>query len=961
VVCVVLNSATAWGALGPTVYADMPGMKRQPGFPEPRVPGIAGYPRQRRRGVCGSLLAALLVQGAGAAFGQAIIADNYNVTGSGTGFALNAGVNSGINPPVTRLTGTAAPNLRYILTTMTKTNAAFGISSSKLRVTPAANPGRFSLSADGTTAFDFASALGAGTATPTNPVVYDLSIKMANNSAGTQRCSFALGSAEGDATTWDFGLQLYRASSSDNFYTIGKRVDTGSSGLGSDLNAAITSTAAGTYGSEITFLIRVTDAGAETAAFHSRVRVSMDAGSTWLYDSAADAALPNGWRLNGAGRYILWDVAPDAGNVTYDNFSVVPVPLEAALISPQGTTPNLGASPILTAAVSNRAPGSLTVTFYGREAATPFAGRDFAIVVLPDTQNYAREAAGNGDAVKEEWFAQTDWIVANRVSRNIAYVAHLGDVVQNGDVKDGSSNNTEWRNATNAMYRLENPVKTLLAEGIPYGVAVGNHDQEPIGDLDGTTTHYNQYFGISHFNGKSYYGGHYGDNNDSHFDLFSISGVDFIVLYFEYGRYGSGVLDWANAVLATNQTRHAIVVTHYAGSDSTPSNLSAQGQALYDGLKDNTNFFLMLGGHVFNNDGEGSRTNTYQGRMVRTYISDFQGYMNGGNGFMRIMYFSPSNSLVNIKTYSPWLDEYRTDTDSQMSFPYTMQKSSGSAGTPYAVLGTFAGVAPGSLVSCPFPALEPSTTYEWYVRVADAAGNSATSTTGKFMTGTNVAPVVTNRVIPVMGDQPTPLTLSATDGNGDYLTLWTKTPPLYGSTTAWDAQRGSLTYIPARGYHGVDRFTFQASDGMTNSQVATVALNVTAPPDTNGDGLPDAWEASYAITDPNADEDQDGQSNLAEYLANTNPTNAASALTLLSAGWVEDGYFELKWASVGGMRYRVQYSNGDAGGGLSGAFTDIVRDVASEMDDSPYGVASTQSFTDATTNTARYYRIKVVP
>jgi len=113
-------------------------------------------------------------------------------------------------------------------------------------------------------------------------------------------------------------------------------------------------------------------------------------------------------------------------------------------------------------------------------------------------------------------------------------------------------------------------------------------------DPDGTTTHYNKYFGISHFQHKPYYGGHYGDDNDNHFDLFSVSGLDFIVFYFEYGRYGSGVLNWANDVLATNETRRVIVVTHYAGSDTTPSNLSAQGQALYDGLKANTNFSSCL-------------------------------------------------------------------------------------------------------------------------------------------------------------------------------------------------------------------------------------------------------------------------------------------------------------------------------------------------------------------------------
>jgi len=112
------------------------------------------------------------------------------------------------------------------------------------------------------------------------------------------------------------------------------------------------------------------------------------------------------------------------------------------------------------------------------------------------------------------------------------------------------------------------------------------------------------------------------------------------------------------------------VVTHNAGNPVTPCDFSLQGAALYEGLKTNENFFLMLGGHV---NGEGSRQDIFNGRTIHTFISDYQFRTNGGDGWMRLMYFSPSNNTVSIKTYSPWLDKFETDFDSEMSFHYDMQ------------------------------------------------------------------------------------------------------------------------------------------------------------------------------------------------------------------------------------------------------------------------------------------------
>jgi hypothetical protein len=144
-------------------------------------------------------------------------------------------------------------------------------------------------------------------------------------------------------------------------------------------------------------------------------------------------------------------------------------------------------------------------------------------------------------------------------------------------------------------------------------------------------------------------------------------------------------------------------------------------------------------------------------------------------------------------------------------------------------------------------------------------------------------------------------------------------------------------------------------------------LNVIAPADTNANNLADSWESAYGVSNPQGDADGDGQTNLEEYVANTNPTNAASVLRITSAMRSSNGNVTLQWNSVGGTRYRVLFDDGTASGGLDGIFSEVVRPLNVEMDSAPYGAASTQGFLDdftqtggSPTNRARYYRIKVI-
>ena len=99
----------------------------------------------------------------------------------------------------------------------------------------------------------------------------------------------------------------------------------------------------------------------------------------------------------------------------------------------------------------------------------------------------------------------------------------------------------------------------------------------------------------------------------------------------------------------------------------------------------------------------------------------------------------------------------------------------------------------------------------------------------------------------------------------------------------------------------------------TSSENFTVQNVLFSPdPDSDMDQMPDSWENFYfgdlsqGATD---DYDGDGQSNLAEFLAGTNPTSTDDVLRITSVDYnATSGASTLTWNSVIGKRYQVQHS-----------------------------------------------------
>ena len=533
----------------------------------------------------------------------------------------------------------------------------------------------------------------------------------------------------------------------------------------------------------------------------------------WALDEGAGTAVAGsaGTTINGA----IYPLSPAAtgwnwtGDAPFNatlrpNLPASPAPADGATgVALQAADPPAPANHVdLQATVSDPDTATnLAVSFYGRPGCS--TAPNFTLAVLPDTQYYSSQTNSGTRAMFD---AQTAWLVTNQSARNIVYTAHMGDVV------DGYSDTAQWDIAG----KLTAPKGALTAlddAGMKYGVAVGNHDGGP-----SSTANFNSYFPYTRVGN-----GHLGSDNDNSYGLFSSGGMDFIVVYIEYGA-DAAARTWANDLLSVQYpNRRAIVVTHNLLSGNTsPASFTTEGQALYDAVKANPNLFLMLGGHL---DTEVSRTDTYNGHTVYSLRSDYQ-FRTGGNGWLRLLEFQPAANQIQVYTYSPYLSQWETDADSQFTLAYAM---GGTACAPWQLIATNTGVASGSRPAAAWGPLSAETPYQWYVTVNDGAytvsGPIWTFTTG---VGTNNPPTVTQPgdKTNIEGDVVS-LQIVASDLDGDSLNYFATGLPTgltINAGTGLIAGTISAGAASASPYH----VTVTVSDGKGGSTPASFTWTVEA-------------------------------------------------------------------------------------------------------------------------------------
>ena len=304
-------------------------------------------------------------------------------------------------------------------------------------------------------------------------------------------------------------------------------------------------------------------------------------------------------------------------------------------------------------------------------ASTPLTGAPFSIAVLPDTQQETTVASN------PKFANRTQWLVDQRTKLNLKYVLHSGDVVNWGWLVP-----SQFGVATSAF-------KKLSDAGIPYALAIGNHDTAAVG-WNGTagstgyggsayaynpecktrlspaecrtrllvrkTQAFNKGFPLATI--KNVGGAFEAGKVDTIWTTFEAGGTKWLVLTLELWPR-SGVVAWADRVVASHPSHNVIVQTHSYLEDNGAITQTAggyganSGQYLYDNLiRKYANIKMVFSGHTGN---ALKRVDTgVHGNRIVSYLQTFH---SSRTNPVRIVTVSPASGLVTSSIVAPFTRE----------------------------------------------------------------------------------------------------------------------------------------------------------------------------------------------------------------------------------------------------------------------------------------------------------------
>ena len=265
----------------------------------------------------------------------------------------------------------------------------------------------------------------------------------------------------------------------------------------------------------------------------------------------------------------------------------------------------------------------------------------FTLVWTSDTQHYS-------ELHPEYLTAMTQWAVTNKAAYNVKAFIHTGDMVNR------AASTRQWGNIDAAL--------DILAGELPFLALAGNHDV-------GTETIDYSYF-LKHVASR------YPDASDFYqkgrgaYVELPMDDQSFLLIGTSWG-YKDAAVDWLNKVIAKYPNHIVVLAAH--SYLNTNGSLTDGGDILFERVvKKNPNVRIVLSGHrddiAFRTDSIDDNRDGLPDRTVYTQLYNYQEVKQaGGGGYMRILTIDPGKRTMDVKTYSPYFDEWKTGEKEQLT------------------------------------------------------------------------------------------------------------------------------------------------------------------------------------------------------------------------------------------------------------------------------------------------------
>ena len=259
----------------------------------------------------------------------------------------------------------------------------------------------------------------------------------------------------------------------------------------------------------------------------------------------------------------------------------------------------------------------------------------FTLVVMPDTQYLF-----DGDSIQQAPVQRAvEYVHRHARSENIRFVAHLGDLTQNG--------------AEGEMAAFARAFAGLRHARVGYSTIAGNHDIDSDTDDGRGDTPYLRHFrrssgrdGVVSVSPSGYCSAH----------TFTAGPWTWLVLALDW-RLSEQTFAWASSVLRAHANCPTILVTHdlvQADDGRGIAEFSDYGRTLWDRLiTQHDQIFLTLNGHFWPS-GRTTQRNA-SGHDVHLHLANYQERYFGGGSMIRTYRFDLSRNVIDVETFSPWV------------------------------------------------------------------------------------------------------------------------------------------------------------------------------------------------------------------------------------------------------------------------------------------------------------------